>query len=99
MTAKLQAGIAGSDDSWSPMWYASLALSKGLFLYPPVSLVDNIGFDGSGEHGLLTKAYDTCLWDQIDSPAMPEHVVEEPGAESFFVAFFAEAMKARVLGK
>lgn len=37
-------------DSWAIRWYASAFLLDKLTLYPPISLVYNIGFDGSGTH-------------------------------------------------
>jgi hypothetical protein len=47
----LKAQITGGVDSWAIRWYASAFLNNKLTLYPPVSLIRNIGFDGSGTHG------------------------------------------------
>jgi len=41
----------GTIDSWAIRWYWSVFNDNGLVLYPPVSLIKNIGFDGSGTHG------------------------------------------------
>ena len=38
-------------NSWAIIWYASVFINKGLVVYPPYSLVNNNGFDGSGTHG------------------------------------------------
>lgn len=38
------------NDSWAIRWYLAVFLAGGLVLYPRKSLVENIGFDGSGEH-------------------------------------------------
>jgi hypothetical protein len=46
----LKAQIERNDDSWAVRWYASAFVLEKLTLYPPVSLVRNIGFDGSGLH-------------------------------------------------
>jgi hypothetical protein len=46
--------IAGEVDSWAIRWYWSVFKSQGYTLFPPVSYVSNIGFDGSGSHGWLT---------------------------------------------
>ncbi|HEY4324116.1 MAG TPA: glycosyltransferase family 2 protein [Mucilaginibacter sp.] len=46
----LEAQIAGKVNSWAVRWYASAFLLNKLTLYPPISLVQNIGFDGSGTH-------------------------------------------------
>ncbi len=47
----LEKQIAGKIDSWAIRWYWSVFKHDGLVLYPPSSLVENIGFDGSGTHG------------------------------------------------
>jgi hypothetical protein len=49
-TSLLKAEIEGKVDSWAIRWYASAFLLDKLTLYPPVSLVQNIGHDGSGTH-------------------------------------------------
>ena len=43
--------MSGWGDSWAVRWYWTVFKAKGLVLFPPVSLVSNIGFDGSGTHG------------------------------------------------
>jgi hypothetical protein len=40
----------GLINSWAIRFYASFFLQKKLFVYPPSSLVRNIGFDGSATH-------------------------------------------------
>lgn len=47
----LRSQMAGDCDSWAIRWYWSVYKNKGLVLYPPESLVNNTGFDGSGTHG------------------------------------------------
>jgi len=42
--------MTGKVDSWGVRWYLSVFLRDGLVLYPPRSLVLNVGFDGSGTH-------------------------------------------------
>ena len=49
-TRLLQMQILGQIDSWAIRWYASAFLRDKLTLYPGTSLVQNIGFDGSGTH-------------------------------------------------
>jgi len=43
--------MEGQRDSWAIRWYWSVFRSEGLVLFPPLSLVQNTGFDGSGSHG------------------------------------------------
>lgn len=40
----------GKIDSWAIYWNWSVYCNSGLVVYPPVTLVKNIGFDGSGTH-------------------------------------------------
>lgn len=47
----LEKQMNGHSDSWAIRWYWSVFKNSGLTLFPPVSLVKNIGFDGTGTHG------------------------------------------------
>ena len=49
-TSLLEAQIKGDVDSWAIRWYASAFLAGKLTLYPPFTLIHNIGFDGTGTH-------------------------------------------------
>lgn len=40
----------GKTDSWVIRWYLNVFMNNGLTLFPRRSLVDNIGFDGTGVH-------------------------------------------------
>ena len=42
--------MSGGIDSWAIRWNWSIFQCEGLVVYPPVSLVKNAGFDGSGTH-------------------------------------------------
>jgi len=42
--------MQGKIDSWAIRWNWSVFKANGLVLYPSQSLVENIGFDGSGTH-------------------------------------------------
>jgi hypothetical protein len=47
----LESQKRGLTDSWGIRWYWSVFARDGLTVYPPQSLVRNIGMDGSGSHG------------------------------------------------
>lgn len=47
---QLEANYRGRLKTWAVKWYASIFLNNGLCLYPKGSVVQNIGFDGSGEN-------------------------------------------------
>jgi len=42
--------IKGKNDSWAVRFYASMLLDGAYFLFPQMSLIENIGFDNSGTH-------------------------------------------------
>jgi hypothetical protein len=46
----LEDRIAGKNQSWAVLWYASAFVKNKLCLYPSSTLVQNIGNDGSGTH-------------------------------------------------
>ena len=43
--------MTGQRDSWAIRWYWTVFKENGRVLFPPVSLVRNMGIDGSGTHG------------------------------------------------
>lgn len=51
--------IEGKNDSWAIRFYAAMIIHSGLFLYPNLSLVENIGFDGTGVHCETDGFFDT----------------------------------------
>lgn len=54
----LQKVANGESRTWAVNWHASVFCANGLSWFPPVSLVENIGLDGSGAH---TDAGDAWL--------------------------------------
>jgi hypothetical protein len=46
----LKSQLRGEIDSWAIRWYLCVFMRQGLVLYPPRTLIENIGFDGSGTH-------------------------------------------------
>jgi hypothetical protein len=58
---QLEGFKAGKNDSWAIRWYASIFLKGGLTLNPSVSLVNNIGNDGSGIHSQKENTYNVQL--------------------------------------
>lgn len=50
----------GITDSWAILWHASIFVQNRMTLYPPYSLVENIGFDSSGSNFTTSKnSYET----------------------------------------
>ena len=53
-SAMLQDRLAGRNDSWGILWWWAVFRVGGLALHPRLSLVHNIGLDGSGTHWTLS---------------------------------------------
>lgn len=49
------------NNSWAIRWYASVFLNNGLSLNPSVSLIENIGHDGSGVHSGVSTIYKSSV--------------------------------------
>jgi len=52
--------------SWAINWYYSVFIRNGLGLFPTRTLVQNIGFDGSGTHGENTLQSDSLYEGKIE---------------------------------
>ena len=50
----LQSQQNGKTNSWAIRWYLSVFLNNGLVLYPKQTMVQNVGFDGTGENCLVS---------------------------------------------
>lgn len=48
--SQVKGNVDGVINTWAIFWYTTIFQHKGLCLEPIHSFVDNIGFDGSGEH-------------------------------------------------
>lgn len=51
----LKSQLDGETNSWAIRWYLSVFFSNGLVLYPKQTLVENIGFDGTGENCIVSN--------------------------------------------
>lgn len=54
---QLRANAEGKLNTWFIKWNASVIVSHGYSLYPKKSLVQNVGFDSSGEHCGITNQF------------------------------------------
>jgi hypothetical protein len=71
--------IAGRNNSWAIRWQASAFLRERLTLYPGVSLVRNIGNDGTGTNCGVSSTLDVDLAEK-PIPVLPIDTVENPQA-------------------
>jgi hypothetical protein len=82
----LKANVDGRLKTWAVKWYASFFLQNGLALHPYPSLVNNIGQDGTGEHGDMSAEF---LWKELaGSVAVKKIRLTENGRARKLVATF-----------
>jgi hypothetical protein len=70
--------------AWDIRWYYSVFVRSGLVLYPPRTLVLNLGFDGTGTHNRLSLPIRQARFDQGAAFDFPTQVVESPEKERVF---------------
>jgi hypothetical protein len=99
----LEDQIAGRNQSWAILWYATAFLMDKVTLYPGRSLVNNIGFDGSGTHGGAESRFSAELSDRpVKIAAIP--VEEDRAVRASLVAFLMilsrpRSLMTRVIGR
>lgn len=81
--------MAGLRDSWAVRWYWTVFKVNGLVLFPPVSLVSNTGFDGSGTHGRgLLRKFSKA------KPALSSTDIDLPGSVFLDAGLYAHVKQA-----
>lgn len=83
----LERQIRGENDSWAIRWHASVFLAGMLTLYPGKSLVQNIGFDGSGTNSKAYEQFTTSLANPIGHIRKIE-AVEDMAARAALARYF-----------
>ncbi len=90
MADMLTAQMRGKLDSWAIRWRWSTFKSGGLTLFPPRSMVSNIGFDETATHNSLGALKRWAAppppfeWDRAEPPTLPQRaVVAEPDERAF----------------
>jgi hypothetical protein len=61
-TRRLNQQLAAKSDSWGIQWYLSVFSANGLIVYPPDTLVQNMGHDGSGANCRVELAQDDAAF-------------------------------------
>lgn len=96
--AMLRMQIAGLKDSWAVRWYASAFLANKLTLYPGISLVRNIGNDGTGSHCGVTEEYNVALANK-PFKLVPIPAVENAPARKALAGFLASLHRPSLAGR
>jgi hypothetical protein len=77
-TNMLTRQMLGQIDSWAIRWNWSVFKAEGLVVYPSVSFVENIGFDGSGTHCRDVRFVGPGVLSTTRHHLFPEHVQVDP---------------------
>lgn len=64
----------GKTNSWAIRWYLSVFLNKGLALYPKQTMVQNVGFDGTGENCLVSTIAEHKIDGNFKVSNFPENI-------------------------
>ncbi len=92
----LEKQISGIVDSWAIRWHASMFLQNRMTLYPPESLVLNLGLDGSGTHESVNSIFDTKMSEQQDW-VLPKEINESAEFKEKLSAYFIGQQRNRRL--
>ena len=86
----------GELNTWAIFWYASIFENNGLCLSPAETLVNNIGFDGTGEH----KGFDCGLTNNLSNERdflFPSEIVESVSQVDLIKEYISFERKFRAL--
>lgn len=86
-TRMLKRQVSGENNSWAIRWNATLFLNNMLSINAGKSLVQNIGFDGTGIHSGSDAIYSTELYRgrlNIDVPELIENKVARKAFEEYY---------------
>lgn len=78
---------SGKINSWAIRWYLSIFNQNGLVLYPRMSMIQNIGTDGSGTHSDADQVYKVTLATQKVTN-FPKDIVEHEVAYDAIKSFY-----------
>ncbi|WP_170361489.1 glycosyltransferase [Ruegeria arenilitoris] len=78
--SQVLANQTGELNTWAVFWYATIFRNRRLCLSPYFSYVENIGFDGSGSHGVVNKSYTRFRLNPDVAPNYPTQISENTDA-------------------
>lgn len=98
-TRMLRRQIEGKNDSWAIRWNASLFLQDALSLNTGKSLVQNVGFDGSGTNCGGGGLYASTLWQKPIPVKKADKIEECEVARYAFSKFYSRtnSIKAKAI--
>ncbi len=94
-TKMLEDQINGKNNSWAIRWYASAYLAGKLTLYPGKSLINNIGFDGTGTHSGRQNIVSSIFTNE-EKIIQPLALSESEEAKLKIAGYFRESTNKRL---
>jgi len=61
VSSQLRANLDGRIKTWAAKWQAAVYMNDGLCLHPKISLVNNVGHDGSGIHSNKNNVFNNIV--------------------------------------
>jgi len=71
----LQSYLSGRAQSWAIRWHLTVFMNKGLVLYPSETLVENIGFDGSGVNCVASSIEQSAVSKSLQGFDLPNDLM------------------------
>lgn len=84
----LHKNMEGDVDTWAAFWALSVISRKGLSLSPYYSLVENIGFDGTGRHSDIREIDNKIMKDEAHDFRLPTKVEVIGDYEHVFANYY-----------
>lgn len=80
--------VRGDIDSWAVFWALYVIKNRGFSINPYVSLIENIGLDGSGEHCDQNHAFHTKLKQCTHNLILPDYIEIDDKIKQCFAEFY-----------
>lgn len=96
----LKRQMNGEIDSWAIRWYYSVFARGGFALFPPRTLVSNMGLDGTGTHGRLALPVQQARLETVAAFDWPVDIAESRQKAQVFDAistFRPSSVRGRLL--
>ncbi|MCK5823182.1 MAG: glycosyltransferase family 2 protein [Bacteroidales bacterium] len=99
-TQMLKDNISNKINSWAINWNATIFLNDGLGVYPKKSLVNNIGFDGTGVHCNTSKVHNIRRIKTTTTISFNnKEIVENKKAKNAYEKFYKKISRTTFLMK
>lgn len=85
----LHKNMCGKVDTWAAFWALSVIRQKGLSISPYYSLVENIGFDGTGRHSGNASVEQKLMPIDKENILLPNYIAPPENFKSIFEYYYS----------